>query len=514
MYNTKNKLLKVNILFFFLLLSLNSLYGGYGDGTSFWVSISPSWMTDLYLCGIDVGTGRNDGKSRIYTVAFDSSTTELCEHYFYSGGWPVVVVDSETWPPSSVFTGVVVGKGRNDTINRVYVGSFEHIYEYTFNGSTWDKVDISSVSGYYTGYQNKLTIVSGRNDGLNSIYEVDFYGGKDGHITEFRWSGSSCVKTDVGFVTGSEYWSNIAIGDGRNDGINRLYSISGGCGNGVIYEFTYSGGVWNKNPLNVGNSFGVGIAVGKGRNDNVNRIYAIDYPQGIYEITYSGGMWTKIKIGDESGDFKLIILGDGRNDGINRVYYVITSGLPGEGDTLYELSFSGGKWYKSKVDSQNLSFNNMIIGKGCWDDETNRIFVTYWSSGISKSSVIVYTYPQNGYTISGIIKDKNGSPLNGIRLDLSGGDFASITTDSSGQYTFHNLIPGKNYIIVPYKEDWYFDPAKKMFNGLNSNQIQDFVARESQVASGELKLVGNLLDLTRNDQRTIISYNIPQNGKV
>ena len=73
----------------------------------------------------------------------------------------------------------------------------------------------------------------------------------------------------------------IAIGNGRNDGVMRVYGANS---SNHIYEFTYSGGVWNR--VDMGTSGIIGIAIGNGRNDGVVRVYGANSSNHIYEFTW------------------------------------------------------------------------------------------------------------------------------------------------------------------------------------------------------------------------------------
>ena len=110
---------------------------------------------------------------------------------------------------------------------------------------------------------------------------------QDSNGAQSGWSGAKTVtikgwnKSDVGSSDGTGGMMCVAIGNGRNDGAMRVY---GGNVNCYIYEFTYSGGVWNR--IYVGPGGIVGIAIGNGRNDGVMRVYGANSSNHIYEFTW------------------------------------------------------------------------------------------------------------------------------------------------------------------------------------------------------------------------------------
>ena len=114
-------------------------------------------------------------------------------------------------------------------------------------------------------------------------------------------------KVDMG--SGGSYMLNVAVGNGRNDGMMRVYSSNA---DNHLYEFTYSGEVWNKVDLGSGGSRMHSLAVGNGRNDGVMRVYGANDDSYMYEFTYSGGVWSKVDIGSVGILMESVAVGNGR----------------------------------------------------------------------------------------------------------------------------------------------------------------------------------------------------------
>lgn len=73
----------------------------------------------------------------------------------------------------------------------------------------------------------------------------------------------------------------------------------------------------------------------------------------------------------------------------------------------------------------------------------------------------------NNYAISGVVTDNNLNPLEGVILTLSTGD--SDITGSNGTYSF-TLAHGWSGTVTPSKAGWVFEPRKRTYNNLMSDQ--------------------------------------------
>ncbi|VXB98595.1 Glycoside hydrolase [Flavobacterium sp. 9AF] len=94
------------------------------------------------------------------------------------------------------------------------------------------------------------------------------------------------------------------------------------------------------------------------------------------------------------------------------------------------------------------------------------------------------------YSISGSVK--NGvTGLSGITVTLTGnGSTTSTTTNSSGNYSFANVVGGQNYTIAASNVGQTFLPSSASFSNLNANKTQDFtlqVINTTYLISGTVK---------------------------
>ena len=301
---------------------INRVYGANRGGSIYEFTYSGgNWnyteiITSLGLLGrLDIGNGKNDGVKRIYTASESNPVYQIS----YSGGsWLQEAVSVNS------MSDINVGVGRNDGINRIYATNFAdyHIYEFSWNGSAWVKVDMGSGGNSMVC----IEVGDGRGDGVQRVYA----GGADNHIYEFSWNGSAWIKLDLGAATSA--MEDISIGRGRNDGLNRVYGVSA---DWIIYEFTYTGGTWNKTTIspNAGGG-GRSIIIGNGRNDGGNNIYS-GKAYSVYEFNYSQSTWNNIELGATGSWEWQLALGNGRNDGVNRIYA-----------TSYDDAFTKGHIYE------------------------------------------------------------------------------------------------------------------------------------------------------------------------
>lgn len=212
---------------------------------------------------------------------------------------------------------VIVGSGRNDGISRVYAGTVEtgRVFEFSWKGTQWSKpIDIGGSPA--NKEIHNMTIGPGRNDGISRIYAASI----DGNLYELTYNNSGWIQNTVGVPSKAAF--HAVVGNGRNDGINRLYAVR----DTSIWEYTWTGTSWNSIFIGkVLQGVAHGIVMGDGRGNGKNHFYVASTGSGVYEATFSGGLWSLIKMGD-SGDARNVGIGIGRNDGIQHVYTALLDG--------------------------------------------------------------------------------------------------------------------------------------------------------------------------------------------
>jgi len=233
-----------------------------------------------YFYGVAVGRGRNDNTWRIYAgdgfhrlmkeYAWDTANNNFTE--FVMGPATVGQIYS-----------VTLGYGRNDSTLRIYASdSSGSVYEYTWN-ATNRNYSFLNMSRLASGIAQQVKVARGRNDDTWRAYTVDF---ANGHPYEYTWNKTNKNYTiyDCGIYGGlTVRGTGLTIGDGRNDGITRIY-VADNCG-GYVFEYTWNPEHNNYTVQKLGRPPGYGlcygIALGKGRNEaNVNRIYVAESAAG------------------------------------------------------------------------------------------------------------------------------------------------------------------------------------------------------------------------------------------
>jgi hypothetical protein len=106
-------------------------------------------------------------------------------------------------------------------------------------------------------------------------------------------------------------------------------------------------------------------------------------------------------------------------------------------------------------------------------------------NNLDRNQTVNFTGTLQTYKISGQVTGNN-SGLDGVTITLSGSQTGSLTTDTSGSYSFTVPADG-NYTVTPSKPGWSFSPAGKTFENLSANQTHNFIG--TIVSSGPVLLM-------------------------
>lgn len=281
----------------------------------------------------------------------------------------VVSTAGSVWSVSAIgSTGVannstLVGPGRSDGVNRVYVGTVNtgRVMELSWDGSAWGApVDIG---GSPAGLEiHNLGMGPGRNDGVTRIYACSL----DGNLYELTYVGPGWTQATVGTPSGT--CTHAAVGDGRNDGVDRLYATRGT----IVWEYTRTGSSWSAVQVgSVPSGLVHGISLGPGRGGTVNHLYIASSTTGTYEATFSGGSWSMASMGD-TGDVRNVSLGEGRNDGVMRVYAGTSQG------DVREFTWTGTSWTNTTIAP---SVGSVIVHAYVLDGRNDGVMRVYGAAG-------------------------------------------------------------------------------------------------------------------------------------
>lgn len=252
----------------------DNLYGNYNDvyeytfRNGYWqqeliATICDSEQSVVYC--MKIGQGRNDDTNRLYLGHWNSKIYELS---YRSGGW---VLDS-ILPDMASVVSIEIGDGRNDGVNRVYLDACANwLCELTYSVSGWQMYEFGWASGTYVD----IALGNGRNDAVNRLYS--WVANPGGFLMyEYTVTGGSQI---LGQGIGS--WGAVCLGIGRNDNLYKVYGVT----NGNVYEFEYQAG-WYQYHIDSVSDDNEEITVGQGRNDGLNRIYVGCDNGNIYEYSW------------------------------------------------------------------------------------------------------------------------------------------------------------------------------------------------------------------------------------
>ncbi|MCK5242570.1 T9SS type A sorting domain-containing protein [bacterium] len=201
------------------------------------------------------------------------------------GAWEI----NEVGVGGGIFYDVTVTAGRNgSTTPYVYAAcSDSRVYEFAWNGASWVGGPIASD---YLRFQG-ITAGQGRNDGTMYVYATNV----DDRIHELYYNGASWIRTEL--PEAGDNFAYCAVGPGRNN--ESTVYVYGGEDGGVVHEYEYNGS-WTRTAIGGPggfNNFCHGLAMGKGRNDGIQRLYAGFLNGHVWEYTWNGAGWSSNSIG-------------------------------------------------------------------------------------------------------------------------------------------------------------------------------------------------------------------------
>lgn len=257
-----------------------------------------------------IGKGRGDGRRRIYACSSDGN---LYEFSHGSSGWNRNIVGART----DGCYHAEVGKGRNDGRFRVYAARDRCAYEYTWTRPGWSRSRVGCVSSNPDIIAHGLVVGRGRGGSRNRVYVAsDAVGTFEASFTNGRWRMRRMG--DDGDIR------NVSVGPGRNDRRQRVYAAVGG-GAGYVREFTWDGGAWRIRNIGASNPIApvlVHVYAAKGRNDGRFRLYGAGGDGTVYEYTWrpATSHWRRRVVGGSNSYMYGFHFGRARGDSRIRLY--------------------------------------------------------------------------------------------------------------------------------------------------------------------------------------------------
>ena len=331
--------------------------------------------------GIAIGVGRHDGIQRLYCASMNGDLVEYS--WNGSGGWNKVSIAVGTR-----YEGIVIGPGRNDGKNYLYCYKEDQLFELRWTGAAWTIPQVIFTSPFT---QLDFVIIGpAQMDGRNRIYASN----KRGEIYESYYPPGGPFETPVTMAYDMQAHT-IAIG--RKDGRYRIYGAGRDQGDKAphVYELEHVGGFpgWQKRSIERWTSEwpdypGVAslgdVAVGDGRGDGVNRIYRIDDLRRICEFTHFVGptdWWgggPDVAHGEAGYGTRLtewgnsFAIGPRRSDPTrSRIYIGATDTTDADSNRVYEFTYYVGPpcampegcWERKEVGVQGAHGINVKLGE-------------------------------------------------------------------------------------------------------------------------------------------------------
>ena len=126
-------------------------------------------------------------------------------------------------------------------------------------------------------------------------------------------------------------------------------------------------------------------------------------------------------------------------------------------------------------------------------------FAVFEYNGANATADYLITAPAVGsqataaaFSVSGTVRNRAGVGLAGVSVTLSQGEtpLQTVTTDSTGAYTFTNVTAGGDYDVTPSATGFTYSPSSRSVTGLATDQTAlDFTAL-SQVVISEFRFRG------------------------
>ena len=324
---------------------------------------------------VELGVGRSDGVLRLYTTRdWRSSYNQGYEYSLSGAAW---AAESYFTAPSSYCSSPVVADLAGEGANTLFLGGWYDvgILMIKYDGG-WPAYSI------LPGSKSKGSILAmkagdGRNDGVTRLYVAHM---SSSGLVEYSWNSAASTYEALEIL--GENVGRFGIGPGRNDGINRIYVVERGGSD--VHEFTWDDGAdsFVDAVIFTGSSSEGSAHVADGRGDGVQRVYV--WAGGLYELTWNSGaqQWDAVTI-DANDNLQrfYIYAGSIRHDGKPCVYVSVKN------QGLYEYEWADSESLY-KVDAVTEATGGCVIGDGRGDGK-ERLYAARGTKGHYTDAAVV-----------------------------------------------------------------------------------------------------------------------------
>jgi len=391
-----------------------------------------------------IGQGRNDGINRIYLTTKAGKVQEWT--WNGTNGW--VMLNLPT--PSSLVTNkliyITLGNARNDGVKRLYFAQFNagtKVYESVFVNNAWQTTEI----GTETSHVGSLIIDNLDGDNINKLYVSGISG-----VWEYKWNPATSSFSRTFLAKSDPYGSEgpCGIGDVRANGSRNMYL----CGPN-LFELTKNTGVIDFSPIIATANYTEMASVGDGRNDSKSRVYTAN-ATGRFEYSYVNNNWQRTDLSATGQGRTAIKLAAIHSDGLNRIYM----SQPAGNLTEYTWNASSQSYTSRQVVDATSGATSLIASGNARNDNTIRMYVPGY--GVNKLYEITATSP---LTSNSKIEDRTKLILNlsstiiqeSIEFRLFSKALVSITDVTGKTWYKCSLSPDTHKIpILNYTNGIYF----------------------------------------------------------
>ncbi|MCK4731850.1 MAG: hypothetical protein KAT65_05255 [Methanophagales archaeon] len=349
---------------------------------------------------------------------------------------PWVRVDVET---SASCECAKIGDANNAGGNEIVAGGTSVIYMYVWDGDTWDRTTIDTL----TGTVNDIVIANVDNTGGNKIAAAL----STNTIYMYEWSGSGWDHSTVSTAVGDSGASvlDMSVGNADNEGGNKIVASTDD-GDVAMFEWNTTSSAWDRTEIvDFGNNKVVyNVDVADCDNDGKNEVVIIHERKYMDPYYYSGGSWaSEGEISHETSDTYLnIYVGNADNTGGDEVLSCTNSGY------IYMYKWGGSSWSKSTVASTGSAIND-IKADNVYNDGYNSVV-----SGGSAQDVIIYTYDSGSWPSSTVDDAAGGSVLEVTSGDADNDGKNEIVITAGSNIFLYEIITWESYKEVGHINVW------------------------------------------------------------
>lgn len=208
-----------------------------------------------------------------------------------------------------------------------------------------------------------LTLGDGRDDGIIRLYAAN----QNMYMYEYSWTGSAWSRVQFGHTLGTEWaYLGVTVGQPTNWAGQILFT---GNENNSACSFRFNGASFAETSLSR-TDVCYKTDIGPGRNTSISYAYVACADNNIYEYQYNGTSWNSpVTVGSTGSDALTVAVGLGRSTDTN--YSVYGGGMDGR---LYEFRWNGASYVRTQIVNTGGWINDIVIEAGRNNSSTRYVY--------------------------------------------------------------------------------------------------------------------------------------------